>query len=151
VTEYLETSYDKFTFRVRIGYRYTGDDLWARRDDGLATIGVTDYMQRRSGDVAFVQLPAVGQQVIAGEPGAMLETIKVAQDLANPLSGTVAAVNEALDERPELVNEDPYGQGWLFQIIPDDPAAIDSDLLDAESYLQSMLGRLEEEGKKLGR
>jgi glycine cleavage system H protein len=151
VTEYLETSYDKFTFRVRIGYRYSEDDLWARRDDGLVTVGVTDYMQRRSGDVAFVELPAVGQQVIAGEAGAMLETIKVAQDLASPLSGTVAAVNEALDERPELVNEDPYGEGWLFQIIPDDPAAIDRDLLDAEFYLQSMLGRLEEEGKKLGR
>jgi len=151
VTEYLETTYDKFTFRVKIGYRYSEDDIWARRDDGLVSVGVTDFLQRRSGDVAFVELPAVGQQVIAGEPGAMLETIKVAQDLANPLSGTVTAVNEELDGRPELVNEDPYGEGWLFQIAPADPGSIDSDLLDAESYLQSMLGRVQEEGKKLGR
>jgi glycine cleavage system H protein len=151
MSEYLETSYDKFTFRVKTGYRYTEDDMWVRQDNGRVAIGVADFLQRRSGDVAFVQLPAVGEQVTAGEPGAMIETIKVAQDLTNPLSGTVVAVNEELDDRPELVNEDPYGEGWLFQITPDDPTAIDRDLLDAESYLQSMMVRVEEEGKKLGR
>jgi len=151
MTEYLETTYDKFTFRVKIGYRYNEDDIWTRRDEGLVTVGVTDYMQRRSGDVAFVELPVVGRQVTAGELCAMLETIKVAQDLPCPLAGTVAAANEELDSRPELVNEDPYGEGWLFQIIPAAPAAIDRDLMDAEAYLESMLGRVQEEGKELGR
>jgi glycine cleavage system H protein len=144
MSEFLETTYEKFTFRVRIGCRYTHHDLWARRDNGQVTIGVTDFLQRRSGDVAFVDLPAVGQRVTAGQAGAMLETIKVALDLASPLTGTVVAVNQELDGRPELVNEDPYGEGWLFQIAPDDPAAFDADLLDAEAYLQSMLGRLQE-------
>ena len=148
--EYLETTYDKFTFRVKTGYRYSQDDVWVRPEDGSMTVGLTDFMQRRSGDVAFVELPAAGEEVTAGEPCGLIETIKAAQDVISPLSGMVTAVNEELETRPELVNEDPYGHGWLFRLTPADPAAAETELLDAQAYFQWMLTRVEEEAKKLG-
>jgi glycine cleavage system H protein len=151
VSDYLETTYDKFTFRVKTGYRYSRDDVWVRPEDGSMTVGLTDFMQRLSGDVAFVELPAAGEEVAAGEPCGLIETIKAAQDVISPLSGTVVGVNEELEIRPELVNEDPYGQGWLFQMAPADPLAANRELLDAQAYFQLMLGRVEEEAKKLGR
>ena len=148
--EYLETTYDKFTFRVKTGYRYSQDDVWVRPEDGSITVGLTDFMQRRSGDVAFVELPASGAEVAAGEPCGLIETIKAAQDVVSPLSGMVIAVNEELEIRPELVNEDPYGRGWLFRLTPADPSAAENELLDAQAYFQLMLTRVEEEAKKLG-
>jgi glycine cleavage system H protein len=150
VSECLETTYDKFTFRVQIGYRYSQDDLWVRPENDRATVGLTDFLQRRSGDAAFVELPAVGQDVTAGEKCGVLETIKTAQDIVAPLTGTVTAINEELETRPELVNEDPYDQGWLFQMRPADPAAIKRDLLDAQAYFEFMRSRLAEEARKLG-
>lgn len=151
MSDYLETTYDKFTFRVKTGYRYSRDDVWVRPEDGSMTVGLTDFMQRLSGDVAFVELPAAGEEVAAGEPCGLIETIKAAQDVISPLSGTVVGVNEELEIRPELVNEDPYGQGWLFQMAPADPLAANRELLDAQAYFQLMLGRVEEEARKLGR
>jgi glycine cleavage system H protein len=151
MSEYLETTYDKFTFRVKSAYRYSRDDVWVWSDEGLAAVGLTDFLQRRSGDAAFVELPTVGQEVTAGEKCGVLETIKTAQDIVAPLTGTVTAINEELETRPELVNEDPYGQGWLFQMRPADPAAIERELLDAQAYFEFMRGRLAEEASKLGR
>ncbi|MBU0494806.1 MAG: glycine cleavage system protein H [Chloroflexi bacterium] len=151
MSEYLETTYDKFTFQVKTGYRYSPDDVWVRWDDGQATVGLTDFLQRRSGDVAFAELPAVGQAVVAGETCGVIETIKAAQDIWAPLSGTVTAINEELELRPELINEDPYAAGWLFQMAPADPAAIDRDLLSDQGYFQLMLGKVEEEVQRLGR
>ena len=150
MSECLETTYDKFTFRVQTGYRYSQDDLWVRPENDRATVGLTDFLQRRSGDAAFVELPAVGQEVTAGGKCGVLETIKTAQDIVAPLTGAVVAVNEELETRPELINEDPYGQGWLFQMRPADPAAIKRDLLDDRAYFEFMRGRLEEEARKLG-
>jgi glycine cleavage system H protein len=149
MSDILETTIDKFTFQVRTGYRYSRDDLWVRPDDGLATVGLTDLLQRRSGDVAFVELPAAGQQVTAGAPCGTLETIKATQDIPSPLSGTVTAVNEELGDRPELINQDPYGQGWLFQIMPADPPAAGEELLDAQDYFEWMRDRLEIESGEL--
>jgi glycine cleavage system H protein len=150
MSEYLETTYDKFTFRVKTGYRYSRDDAWVRLENGLATVGLADLMQRRSGDAAFVELPTPGQEVVAGEPCGLLETIKMAQEILSPLSGTVVATNEELEARPELVNEDPYGRGWLFQVQPTDPSAVEKELLDAPAYFEWMMGRLEEEARRLG-
>jgi glycine cleavage system H protein len=150
VSEYLETTYDKFTFRVKTGYRYSRDDVWVRLENGLATVGLTDFSQRRSGDVAFVELPAAGQKVAAGEPCGLIETIKVAQEILSPLSGTVVAVNQELEMWPERVNEEPYGRGWLFQLKPAGPSAFEEELLDDQTYFEWMLGRLEEEGRKSG-
>jgi len=149
MSDYLEATYDKFTFRVRTGLRYSRDDLWARWDDGRVTVGLTDFLQRRSGDLASVELPAPGDAVVAGELCCTLDTIKAAVDLVSPLSGQVVAVNADLEARPELINEDPYGRGWLFQIEPGDPRAFE-ELLDAEAYFDWMVSRLEEEAGKLG-
>lgn len=151
MSEYLETTYDKFTFRVKTGYRYSPDDVWVRSDDGQATVGLTDFLQRRSGDVAFAELPAVGQAVTVGETCGVIETIKATQDILAPLSGTITAINEELEMQPELINEDPYGAGWLFQMTPTDPAAIQRDLWDEQGYFQIMLGKIEEEIRRLGR
>jgi glycine cleavage system H protein len=149
MSDYLEATYDKFTFRVRTGLRYSRDDLWARRDEGRVTVGLTDFLQRRSGDLASAELPAPGDAVVAGELCCTLDTIKAAVDLVSPLSGRVVAVNTDLEDRPELINEDPYGRGWLFQVTPADPQAFEC-LLDADAYFEWMVGRLEEKAGKLG-
>ena len=150
MTEYLEATYDKFTFRVRTGFRYSRDDLWACTRDGRATVGLTDFLQRRSGDAAFVELPATGDTVVAGERCCTLDTIKATVDIASPLTGRVVAVNAELEDRPELINEEPYGRGWLFALEPDDPGALDSQMLDAQAYFEWMVSRLEEESERLG-
>lgn len=150
MSDYLETTYDKFTFRVQTGLRYSRADMWARWEEGRVTVGLSDFLQRRSGDLASVELPAPGNQVVAGELCCTLDTIKAAVDIVSPLTGQVLAVNADLEGSPELINEDPYGRGWLFQIEPADPRAFGTELLDAEAYFEWMVGRLEEEASKLG-
>lgn len=95
---------------------YTAEHEWARLDGGRVRIGITDYAQRALGDVVFVTLPAAGEQVTAGAPLGEVESTKSVSDVYAPLSGVVAARNEALDSTPELVNSDPYGDGWLIEI-----------------------------------
>ena len=150
MTEYLEATHDKFTFRVRIGFRYSRDDLWACLRDGRVTVGLTDFMQRRSGDVAFVDLPAVDSSVQAGELCCTLDTIKATVEIACPLTGRVVVVNSELEDRPELINEEPYDRGWLFALEPDDLRTFDSEMLDAQAYFEYMVSRLEQESRKLG-
>jgi glycine cleavage system H protein len=148
--EYLEATYDKFTFQVRTGMRYSRDDVWGRMDESRITVGVADFLQRRSGDVALVELPAVGDSLVAGEPCCTIETIKAAADIASPISGVVVAVNAELETRPELINSEPYGRGWLFQIEPADPETFEAGLMDAQAYFDWMVSRLEEEAGRLG-
>ena len=150
MTEYLEATYDKFTFRVRIGFHYSRDDLWAYMREGRVTVGLTDFMQRRSGDVAFVDLPAVDSSVQAGELCCTLDTIKATVEIACPLTGRVVVVNSELEDRPELINEEPYDRGWLFALEPDDPRTFDSEMLDAQAYFEYMVSRLEQESRKTG-
>jgi glycine cleavage system H protein len=150
MTEYLEATYDKFTFRVQIGLRYSREDVWARPEDDRVTVGLSDFLQRRSGDAASVELPAVGDRVVSGEPCCTLDTIKAAVEVVSPLTGAVVAVNAELEGRPELINEEPYGRGWLFQAEPADARALDSGLMEAQAYLYWMVSRLEEEAGRLG-
>ena len=112
--------------------KYTKDHEWARLNpDGSVTVGITDYAQRELGDMVFVELPELGRTVTAGEECAVVESVKAASEVFSPLAGEVTAVNEALTDEPELVNQDPYGEGWLFQLQPAE--ALDS-LLDAAAY-----------------
>ena len=113
--------------------RYTKEHEWARADGEVVVIGITDFAQDALGDVVYVDLPETGTAVTADAPLGEVESTKSVSDVFAPLTGTVAAVNPLLDERPELVNEQPYGDGWLLAIRPEDPAAIDG-LLTAESY-----------------
>ncbi len=119
--------------------RYTSDHEWVRTEGDLVRVGVTDYAQEALGDIVFVTLPEVGAQVTAGETCGEVESTKSVSDLFAPVTGTVAERNEALDGSPELVNSDPYGDGWMMTIRPDDASATDS-LLDAAAYAAGLDG-----------
>lgn len=113
--------------------RYTEEHEWVRRGDGHVEVGITDHAQEQLGDVVFVDLPPPGTTVAAGEPFGEVESTKSVSDLYAPVSGTVAATNEDLEDEPELCNTDPYGAGWLVRIQPEDDDAIEG-LLDAAAY-----------------
>lgn len=114
--------------------RYTPEHEWVqRRDDGLLRIGITAFAQDALGDVVFVSLPSVGDEVPAGAACGEVESTKSVSDIFSPVAGTITAVNNALNDTPELVNADPYGQGWMYELRPsgdDDPEA----LLDVDAY-----------------
>jgi len=146
-SEYLQVGVGKFIFRVREGYLYTEAGAWVSWDagTGLARVGLSDFRQQSSGDVAFVELPAVGQVVQSGEDFASVETVKVDLAVPAPFDATVAATNDGLSDAPELINQDPYGAGWLVELKP---AAWPVDgLLDAEMYLAVMTAQAEEASK----
>jgi glycine cleavage system H protein len=113
--------------------RYTKDHEWALLDEGRVRVGITDYAQDALGDVVFVQLPEVGAVVEAGGRFSEVESTKSVSEIYAPVPGTVVEVNTELDESPQLLNEDPYGGGWICVIQPSDPAALDS-LLDPAGY-----------------
>lgn len=114
--------------------KYIETHQWVRvADDGTATVGITDYAQEQLGDVVYIGVPDVGVTVTGGEEAGVAESVKSASDVFSPVTGEVLAVNEALEDEPEKVNEDPYGEGWLFQVRLSDPGELDG-LMDAEAY-----------------
>ena len=120
--------------------KYTSEHEWVRTPgdaESSVRIGITDYAQEALGDIVYVSLPEVGSEVVSGAAVGELESTKSVSDVYAPLSGTVAAVNEALDGTPERVNSDPYGEGWLFELVPSDAAAVDG-LMDAAAYQASV-------------
>ena len=106
-----------------------------RLEDDTAVVGITDYAQDHLGDVVFIELPDVGDDVTQFEPFGVIDSVKASSDLYAPLSGEVAAVNNALTEQPELVNQEPYGEGWMIKLRPADLAEVEQ-LLDANGYEQ---------------
>lgn len=118
---------------VRDDLRYTDDHEWLRDEGESATVGVTAYAADQLGDVVFVDLPAVGRTVAAREALGVIESVKAVSDIFAPVGGEVLAVNDELAARPELVNADPYGEGWMVRLRPTRRADID-ELRDAESY-----------------
>ena len=122
--------------------KYTAEHEWVRvggdgLDDGVATVGITDYAQQALGDIVYVSLPEVGETVQPGTSIGELESTKSVSDLYAPVAGTVEARNETLEQAPELVNSDPYGEGWLLRVRVDDASAVDG-LLTAEAYQQQV-------------
>ena len=118
--------------------RYLPSHEWARQNmDGTITVGISDHAQESLGDVVFVELPEVGDHVSAREECAVVESVKAASDIFAPVSGEVVEVNEALEDEPELINDGPYADGWLFRIRPDDASELD-DTLDAEAYAEEI-------------
>lgn len=114
--------------------KYARTHEWARlEEDGTVTVGITDHAQDALGDVVFVEQPEVGDQVATQEEAGVVESVKAASDIYAPVGGKVIAVNDTLEDAPENVNEDPYGDGWFFKIEPDDTAELD-ELMDAEGY-----------------
>ena len=121
--------------------KYTQEHEWVRspgETDGSVRVGITHDAQDQLGDIVYVSLPSVGDAVTAGSPCGELESTKSVSDVYAPVSGEVVAVNESLDATPELVNSDPYGGGWLYEVAPADPGSVDG-LLDAAAY-QATLG-----------
>ncbi len=119
--------------------RYTEDHEWARLSGGAVRVGITDFAQDALGDVVFVSLPAVGSRVEKGAVLGEVESTKSVSEIYAPLSGEVQSANEALTDHPELLNGDPYGQGWICDIRPDDEGAL-AGLLDAAAYAQLTAG-----------
>jgi glycine cleavage system H protein len=115
--------------------KYTEEHEWLASTEGSTTVrvGITDYAQDQLGDVVFVELPKVGEKVDAGAPLGEVESTKSVSEIFAPISGEVTAVNTALDGAPELINSDPYGEGWIVEIAAADPSALD-DLMDATAY-----------------
>jgi len=114
--------------------RYAASHEWIRlEDDGTAYVGISDHAQEAMGDLVYVELPEVGVTFAAGDESGVVESVKAASDIYAPVTGEVVAVNEALEDEPELVNRDPYGDGWLYQLKVADPADLDK-LLSANDY-----------------
>lgn len=113
--------------------KYTNEHEWIRVEGDIAYVGITDYAQEQLGDIVFVDIPAVGETLEAGETFGTIEVVKTISDLFLPVAGELLEQNEALEENPELVNKDPYGEGWLIKMKPTNIKDIE-DLLDAEAY-----------------
>jgi glycine cleavage system H protein len=110
---------------------------WARIEDkGTVTVGISDHAQGLLGDLVYVELPSIGDTVKAGNACAVVESVKAASDIYAPVSGEIVAVNEALPDKPETINEDAYGDGWIFVIKPDNLAEEQEDLLDPDAYAE---------------
>ena len=112
--------------------RYTPDHEWARLENGLVTVGVTSYATDQLGDVVFVELPAVGRALEARKPFGVVEAVKTVSDLFAPVAGEVVEINGALTDNPGLVNQDPFGQGWMLRLRPSDPAQLGALMSSAD-------------------
>lgn len=125
-------------FEIPADCRYLETHEWARREDDTVRIGITDFAQDELGDIVFVELPSVGEAVEDGSEFGVVESIKAVSDLYAPLSGEIVAVNDDLLDAPELINEDPFGEGWMLEIDPEDDAAFEGLLSPAEYESQTV-------------
>jgi glycine cleavage system H protein len=118
--------------------RYMSSHEWVRVDtDGTAYVGITDHAQNAMGDLVYVEMPEVGDTLAAGDEVGVVESVKAASDIYSPVSGEIIAINEALNDNPEQVNSDPYGDGWLYRIKMSDPGELE-DLMTAEEYAEQL-------------
>jgi len=120
------------------GLKYTKDHEWIKVDGNVATIGITEFAQRELGDIVYIDITSLGKEVDKDDVFGTVEAVKTVSDLFMPVAGTIDEVNPALDKQPELVNSDPYGEGWMVKATLNDPADLDG-LLSAEDY-QSLVG-----------
>jgi len=123
---------------IRKELKYLSSHEWARvEEDGTVTVGITDHAQEALGDVVFVETPELGATVNVGEEAGVVESVKAASDIYSPVTGTVIAVNESLQDSPEIINESPYDEGWFFRVRPDDLDELE-EALDAEGYREAI-------------
>jgi len=146
--EYLETTVDKFIFKVAKDRFYTPEGLWVLNEDSLVRIGVTDFFQQRNGDIAFVNLQPIDTVLKFDDELASVETIKVNLSLVSPLAGKIIKINKNAEAKPEIVNQDPYGEGWLCQLSADNWPEESKKLLSPQQYFVIMKKEAEEEVKK---
>ena len=121
------------------GLRYSDDHEWATAEGENVKIGISDYAQDQLGEIIFVEMPEVGDMLNKGDNFGSLESVKAVSDMVMPMDGEVLAVNSALEDAPELVNQDPYSGGWIIEIKPGDPSEMDQ-LMDKKAYLEMLKG-----------
>ncbi len=148
MAEMLELRVDKFTFHVATDRYYDNAGAWTKWEGLNVEIGISDYLQQRSGDVAFAEIKPIGTVVNQGEEVAVIETIKVNISLTSPVSGKLIFINEELLATPELINQDPYGRGWIAIIQVEDFPSQMKRLLDARAYYQKIKQEAEQESRK---
>ncbi len=117
------------------GFQYTEDHEWAKKEGDALRIGISDYAQDQLGDIVFVEMPEVGDDFAKGDEIGSLESVKAVSELFIPVSGEITAVNEKLEDAPELINSDPFGDGWIIEVKPSDPAELEA-LMDSAAYLE---------------
>ncbi len=145
MSEFLEVTVDKFLFRVATDRLYSREGVWALPENGKVRLGMSDYQQQVSGDLAFAHLRQAGTVLAAGDEFAEIETIKATVSLYSPVAGTIREINRSLESAPERVNQDPYGSGWLAVIEPTNWETGRTGLLDAASYFSVMKAQAEKE------
>ena len=146
--EMLELTVDKFTFQVLEGLYYSDAGVWVKQEGSVARLGLTDFSQQRSGDMAFAEVKPVETLLKPGDEFSSVETIKVNVSLPSPVTGTIVEVNAELQDAPELINQDPYGKGWLVAVELTDWEADKTKLLDADAYFALIKRQAEEEVKR---
>jgi glycine cleavage system H protein len=146
---FQEYAYDKFIFKVKNEIYYHKDGCWVEKTENIAAIGVTDFLQALNGDVASVSLFGIGIKLKQGDTIGDIETMKVSFELTSPASGEIIEHNQLLDNSPELVNLEPYGDGWLLKIKLDDFKKDEVNLMDSKEYFDFMKLKVAEEGAKL--
>lgn len=125
--------------KLDLNARYTDSHEWVRKEDDLIVCGITDHAQDELSDVVYVELPEVGDSFPKGESFGVVESVKAASDLYMPMGGEIVEVNDALEDSPEIINKDPFGEGWLIKFEPSDPSEWDG-LLSPEEYEGSVAG-----------
>jgi len=148
MTDFLETTVDKFTFRVAADRFYTHEGVWAKAEGHYVRIGLSDFVQQRSSDITFADVKPVGTVLACGDELASIETIKVNISLGSPASGKIVEVNPDMEMAPEVINQDPFEKGWIAVIEASDWETDQRQLLDAPAYFAKMKFEAEEEAKK---
>jgi glycine cleavage system H protein len=145
MTGVLEFTLEKFRFEVPTDRHYNSEGLWAKAEGDHVRIGLSDFVQQRGGDVAFSEVKPEGTSLAFGDEVALIETIKVDIYFSSPVNGVVVEVNPAMEMEPEVINQDPYGEGWLAVIVAEDWESDRQRLLDPEAYFDLMKREAEDE------
>ena len=145
VPDFLEFTIDKFTFQVATDRWYDAAGIWVRPEGNNVCVGLSDFLQQRSGDVAFAEVKPAGTHLAQDDDIAVIETIKVDISLGSPVNGTVVEVNPAMETTPEVINQDPYGEGWLALMEATDWETDRAHLLDPRAYFERIKKQAEEE------
>ncbi|MFZ5611041.1 MAG: glycine cleavage system protein H [Bacillota bacterium] len=146
--QFLETTYDKFVFRASLDCLYHTGECWVREGGGSVTVGVTDYQQKTGGDIAFIETLETGGEIKQGEDAGTLETIKTTMSIIAPASGVIKEVNGRLEDDPQLINMDPFGEGWIYRIEPSNWEKEKQGLMDARTYFPLMEEKIRKEMEK---
>jgi glycine cleavage system H protein len=145
----LEIKVDKWTFRVPKDRFYNENDCWAKLDGNIATVGITDFLQNMVGDVIYVELPTLGTTIGQFDEVGSFESVKTVLDLLSPVAGVVKEINAQLKQKPELVNQDPHGNGWFVKIEVKDFETDKENLLSPDAYFAVLKQKIERERSKL--